>query len=309
MVEYKQIEYIIIKCSNDSLREKYSRLSNDELKEKLTGKMNPLEWEDYEGILNELEFYSLFDEKDISPDMRKEIEDYQERLFEYNKRIDRGYDLDKNKSNVPNYDLSDFVEDNFTGMYDNNLGEHETNQIQYQDENLTLTEENMNALRAYFGSDYAHINGEVNKDYKEGYWDRLSEAERREYHNQNLKIIPNIDETIKNSPGLITSTVLYHGTNDSNIINIHTRVGDNIKLKGYTSTSFNKEVGKGYGSMSGAFVVQFLAPKGLKGVCANTHGLTGEIGEHEYLLGKGVNGTVLDIDYNSKPPLCRILLE
>ena len=305
----KTLNDAIIKCSNDSLKKKYANMSVDELKEKLVGKLNPLEEKDYDNIVNQLEFYSMFEKEDISPEIQKDIDDYNDRLFQYNKRIDRGYDLDKNKSNVPEYNLDDYVEDNFTGMYDMKIGLHEAEQIQHQNNTLVLNADEQGGLQAYFGNEYKHINGELDENYSDGYWNRLNESEQNAYHEKNKKIIPSIDGAINKSDGLIVSTILYHGTDDSKLVNIHTRVGDKIKTKGYVSTSYNRRVGEGYGSMPDCFVIQFLAPAGTKGLCANTGGLTGEVAEHEYLLGRGQSGTVVDIDYNSNPPLCKILLE
>lgn len=305
----KTLNEAINKCSNDSLKEKYSRLSTDELKEKLKGKLNPLEEKDYDNLVDNLECFSLFEKEDISPEMQEEIDEYTEGLFNYNKRIDRGYDLEKNKDKIPSYNMSDYVEDTFNGTYDYNLGKHEQVQIEYQEDNLDLTVDERSSLQSYFGNDYKHINGELDENYSDGYWSRLNKQEQEAYHRINKELIPNIDDAINKNDGLIVSTVLYHGTNDTCLIDIHTRIGDRIKTKGYVSTSYNRNVGEAYGSMPGGFVIQFLAPKGTKGLCANTGGLTEELGEHEYLLGRGQSGTVVDIDYNNHPPLCRILLD
>ena len=311
MVDKKIIEYILIKCSNDEIKDKLSRLSQEEKNEKLIGKLNPLEKKEYDDLVNEQDFWSMIDEdtNHEDPTAIEELNRINGILFDYEKRIYRGYDLDKNKSNVPVYDVDDYVEDAFIGMYDNNLGQVEIEQINHQRDTVSLSDNEKQGLRAYFGNEYKHINGELDERYGDGYWNRLNKSEQDFYHEKNKVLVPSIDSAIDKNTGLTVSTILYHGTNDSNLINIHTRIGDHIKTKGYVSTSFNRRVGEGYGSMPGCFVIQFLAPVGTKGLSANIGGLTDELGEHEYLLGRGQSGTVVDIDYDNKPPLCRVLLD
>lgn len=80
--------------------------------------------------------------------------------------------------------------------------------------------------------------------------------------------------------------------------------GDKIKFKGYTSTSFQENVAKefhNYSSVSSElyYTYRILAPKGTKGICANdeSHGAMGSHPrEQEYLLDKGSEATILDVD-------------
>lgn len=304
-----------VKCSIMEIRSKISSLSIEERKEKLDHKLNPLEKKEYDKLLEEIDFWDNgVGKENMSPEQIKEIDGLREQLFKYDKRIYDGYRLDKNMDNVPSYNLDDYAGDTFTEMYDNQIKAHEQAQIDFQNENLEINPLGVLSLQKYFGDEYRHINGELNPKYQSqylngGYWENLSSDEKEIYHIANQVYVKQIDSIIDESPGLVENTILYHGTNDTNLVDIHTRIGDKLNLKGYISTSFNEEVGKGYGSMPDCFVIRFLAPKGTKGICANTNGLTREPAEHEYLLGQGNKGVVADIDYSGKPPSMTVLLE
>lgn len=95
---------------------------------------------------------------------------------------------------------------------------------------------------------------------------------------------------------------MYHGVQDSHLVDIHSRVGDTVRLSSYISTSFDKNVGQGYGEVTGGvkhLFVRFLSPTGTRGIGANDNNvkLTNWKGEHEYLLDRGQSGKIVDIDY------------
>lgn len=318
MVKYylvKQIiEDILVKCTNNEIREKLSQLSVDERKELLRDKLNPFEKEDYDTLLDRKEMHEAFDDWE-NPSFVKEYDDIMDNLFNYDKRIYRGYDLNAKVKDLPVFNINDYKLEDPYDDNDESIHEFEQAQIKNQQETSNYTQDNISSLIAYFGTEYAHINGEISKDYRKNimvdgktYWESLSEEDRKTYHKNNLKLIPSLDEAINSSDGLIQPMRLFHGTEDTNIVNIHNRIGDKIKIKGYTSTSFNKKVADSYNSLG--LTVQFLAPSHTKGVCANdtSHGkLTQYSSEHEYLLGRGEEGTIVDIDYDNR--LVTILLE
>lgn len=296
MVAKEQIQSIIVKCSNDEIKRKLSVLSVEEKLDLLEGKINPLEKEDYYNLLNELDCLSIFDDDTMDEDIRKDIEYYQEQLFQYDKRIYRGYDLDKNKDKVPIYDIDDYQEGIPQDINDNTILPLEENQINVQQ---TLSDHQETCLMAYFGNDdYRLINGELTDN---DYWNDLDETEQYYAHATNKHIRNGMDSAIRNSKGLVENTVLYHGAGDSRLISIHSRIGDHLNFKQYISTSFNKNVGENYKGDN--FLIRFLAPKGTKGICANdtkiSNHLTEYQNEHEYLLGRNNKGTIVDIDYDS----------
>lgn len=296
MISKSIISYFINKCSNDEIRGKLSGLSYDERKERLEGKMNPFEMEDYDSIVNQLDFYGMFEDDELSPSMVDDMKHYEDLLFEYDKRIYRGYDLDKNVGNVPDVDVNSFAVENNHDAYDDTIYPLEQSQINAQQE---LTQYQQECLMAYFGNDYKDINGELMNN---SYWRDYDDGEKRflEVHNKSLR--DGMDSSIRDSPGLLQDTMLFHGTGDSQIVNIHNRIGDKINFKPYISTSYNEEVGESYKGDSG-FLVKFLTPKGTKGICANDtrYGELSEFQrEHEYLLGRGNKGTIVDIDYDNR---------
>jgi hypothetical protein len=295
---------LYIKCSNLEIREKLSHLSIEEKKLKLKDKLNPAEKDDYDDILDELDCLSIFDEDSMDDDIRSEIMYYQDQLFQYDKRIYRGYDFDKNKDNVPSYNLNDYKEESPHDSQDDTILPLEERQISIQE---PLSNHQEICLMSYFGNDdYKNINGELMDN---DYWNSLDETEQYYAHATNKHIRNGVDSAIRNSKGLLENMVLYHGTGDSGLISIHARIGDHLTFKPYISTSFNKNVGENYKGDS--FLVKFLVPKGTKGICANdtkfSNHLTDYVNEHEYLLGRGNKGTIVDIDYGSM--MVTVLLE
>ena len=91
--------------------------------------------------------------------------------------------------------------------------------------------------------------------------------------------------------------VLYHGGK----FDVNKVVGDHVKFKGYTSTSFQKSAASDFANFDGLdvkYTYKILLPAGSKGVCANdkNHDMTNFWHEHEYLLDKGLEGNIVDID-------------
>ena len=319
MVSLKSInivlEGIIGKCSNSEVREKLSNLSVDEKKEKLKGKLNPFEEHDYDNVLRDYTFWSEIRDGELkdnvdNPYSLKELNKLEDELFNYEKRIFRGYDLDKNRDKVPSYNIDDFHEERSRGENDDGeeIYELEQSQLDYQEEHMFIDDEHLlddneaNALRAYFGNESAYINSELSSKYKGGLWNNLPDDVRKEQSASNRKRIPFIDSAMSKAPGLKENTVLYHGVQDSHLVDIHSRVGDTVRLSSYISASFDKTVGQGYGATIGnskPLFVRFLSPTGTRGIGANDNNvkLTNWKKEHEYLLDRGQSGKIVDIDY------------
>lgn len=307
MVNLEVINSIIIKCSNNQIKERLSKLSVSEKNEKLDGKLNSFEKKDYDDNLNLLEFLKMDDNP--SDFIKYQIEKTEDILFDYEKRIYRGYDLDKHKKNIPEYNLNDYVEDNRESLVEPkynpelgvSIGNIEEKEMNAQ-RNIIFSDDEIDALKYYFGKGYLGISAELSSKYKRGVWDTMPKDERNKYHKMNSESIPLIDSAMNKSDGLGQNTILYHGVRDTHLVDIHTLVGDKIKLDGYVSATFSKYTGRGYGEEVGdekLLYVKFLAPKGTKGVCPNSQKLSSYPNEHEYLLDRGLSGTVVDINYDN----------
>ena len=322
----KSITDAIEKCSNDVIHQRLSGLTREEKLERLDGKVNPFELEDYKADLNLLDYHKKLQEEGYST-VDETVEFLEKEIFNYEKRIYRGYDLDKNKDKVPSYNIEDYSKDNDT--YDSSkeiedLGGLEQAQINSQS-NINLTGDEAVSLCSYFGNNSLQINSMLDHDY--GSISEYSDMSTYDFMPQEVKdslpnkygdTVKNIDSAINKNEGLLQPTVLYTGVQHSHIVDVHTRIGDKITMPSYISTSFQEDIGvrygqelKGYGVASKLYV-KFLAPKGTKGFTANdnTHTVTvdgneyenvrlsGHLAEHEYLLGRGQSGTVVDIDYD-----------
>ena len=300
--------------SNDEIRTRMETMSTEEKKAELKGKLNPFEEKEYNSLCDDLEFWKLIEEDEKSenvdnPNTKKELERLTEEIFKYEKRIVRGYDLDKYKDNVPKYNEKDFKEEKPRKDGDDNIYELEQSQLDYQEEHMYIDGEHIlgqsevNGLTSYFGKKSTQINSELSSKYKDGLWENLPPTTQKEFHEENKKLIPSIDSAMDKSPGLKYNTVLYHGVKDSHIVNINSRVGEKVKLTSFISCSYDKNVGESYGEItnSGNLYVKFLVPEKTKGMCANDKhvSLTNYPSEHEYLLDRNQNGTIVDIDYTT----------
>ena len=313
----KVLSDIIEKCSNKEIHAKLANMSSEEKKSLLNDKMNPFEKHEYDSLLDDLEFWESIanDEKQstgsIGPNTDEELKKIKEKLFFYDKRIIRGYDLEKYIDKVPPYNLKDFKEEKSRENASDDIYELEQSQLDYQEKHMfidgkhILEDDECNALRSYFGKKSGQINSELSpKKYKMGLWEQLPSNIKKDYHENNNVLIPLISKSISKSPGLEVDTVLYHGVQDSHLVDIHSRIGDNVRLNSFISTSYDKNIGMNYGEDIGnskRLYVKFLTPKKTNGICANDNNvqLTDWKGEHEYLLDKGNKGTIVDIDYNT----------
>ena len=321
-----QLDYIsksvydaIVKCSNQEISSKLSGMSQEEKDGKLDGKLNPAEKDHYDYLIgrrNDLENVIREHEKErerynsqgaddmvnmidgLVKNFRNELNTYDKSIFGYEKRIVRGHKLNDGKD--VNYDLKKYSEDNDTLSVSDNpmnvrLGDIENKQINLQ-QNIGLDSNNYDALMEYFGSGSSLINSRLNNGRE---WNSYSDSHKKDLNpvlNESEKYL---SDAIGKTKGLSQNTLLYHrGSFDVSKV-----VGDHLKFKGYTSTSFQKGVADDWTNEfhkgSPMYTYRFLTPSGTKGICANDNKnsiLTHHREEHEYLLDKGVEGDIVDID-------------
>ena len=256
--------------------------------------LNPLEKENYEYTMTVLERAIEIMESNPRMGHPKLIEAYENTLFQYERRLIEGL-----KTNpVPEVDRDSYRKDSQFESFDDlkdktKLGDIEKGQINEQEKSVntsTIPSENISAVGDYYSGDMSKINHEI----KHGkYLQKLAYEDRNR--------IKQIDNTIKKSPGLQQDTTLYMG---AEMIDIHLKPGDHGRFKGYTSTSFQEKTADTFiarHTSQNRFKYIIRAPKGTKGLCANADTFKGVSyhDEHEYLLGRNVGYTVLDVDYEN----------
>ena len=253
-------------------------------------------------------------EKDIiyAKMMGKELDDWDkeldEKIFKYERRIfDGSKPKDQQEENRSNVDIDEYVTDDALPisdgdwLWDNNLGSIETEMVNRVD-GYNLSNDEVDSLRAYFGDDAYLLNSFLNNGKT---WNNLSKTEqegKRPYYNKLSRLLSTAIS--KETDGLPTNTRLFHaGKFDPSKV-----VGDHIKFKGFTSASFSEDfIREAYNQYiydtngDAYYTYVILAPKGTKGIGANTVSMDLTIHhlEHEYLLDKGFEGDIVDIDVDN----------
>lgn len=251
--------------------------------------------------------------------------------FNYDRRLFENYRIGGDKP-VPVFDWDDYHYDrNGIEKYDVNddggfvdmtsvklsasrdsIGDIEDGMIESQ-AGVDYTKKQLTWLQQYFDDDRLPsfltymFNGrepKVYTDVEPVYYEEYGDYEYTEYNlterwKSDFNNIKNhLDNAIDKSKGLDKPTILYHAGR----IDLGLLPGDHGVWKGYKSMSFQEQVmGKHKNLNSGYWNVIVLAPKGVKGVCANDPRFKGFsfVDEHEYLLGRNTGYTVLDIDYKT----------
>lgn len=304
MVKYKYIiraiEHDVEKCfSIAQIKEKLKGLTLDEQFQQLKDKglLNPLEIEDYEYELNSIKHFEEQrgkvdkDKEELLERIIKETtEEATENLFQYNKRL-----VNKPKYNpIPEIDETQYQIDNqYEGLeilkLEQYIGNLEKAQIKLQDEKMNLTKKESYSVGDYYCGDMQDLNNEI----RHGKY--LNKLNYEDSH-----IVKEMDKAMKKSPGLIQDTTLYCG---GELFNIHLKPGDHSRLKGYTSTSYQKFMGEYFKEKyDNNFLYIIRAPKGTKGICGNDEQFKAYSfwDEHEYLLPRNTGFTVKDIDYDNR---------
>ena len=313
MVDKRIIEDIIKnKCSNSEIKNKLSVMSDEEKYIGLKDKLNSAEIDHYNTVTSRLEMLketireyeeevkkdpnSFF--KNFLSDFKKQQKELEKILFDYDKRIFNGYRLREEKQVT--VDESRFeIDDDFVDEDVDNFSLGRIEEKNVDNQNFEFKNGELSSINSYFHSAYELLNSKLNNGKR---WNNLSKSERDSRASQLNTMDKHLSNVINSSKGLVEDTVLYrNGRFDVSLI-----VGDRIKFKGYTSTSFQKhvaedwddtmEIDENLGSIN--YVYKILAPKGTKGICANDkkYELTTYPEEHEYLLGKDLEATIVDVD-------------
>ena len=326
---------IILNIFNELLKPSEKCLSLARIKEKLTSLsdtdklmgltrnnfLNPVELEYYQNLYdmkktiidnireNEEKLkedpnddYSKLRESLIK-NMTDNLNELEDTLFSYERRLFDGYEPPKQKEIDVDFDKFelDNTNDLFGGTdWNDTLGDIE--RVMVNDTlKSKLESSHVNALRSYFDDAYL-LNSFLNNG---SMWNGLSKSEQ-DYMRPNFNKLSNLlSDAISRTGGLKKDTVLFHaGKFDPSKV-----VGDHIKFKGFTSTSFSRGFaedyveGTVYNNLDGSveYIYAILAPTGTKGVSANTRPvtLTEHHEEHEYLLDKGFEGDIVSIDVDN----------
>ena len=326
MVSREQIEYVInkslmLKCptisemrttlGKSSYEDHYQNLKEKEL-------LNPLEEKDYMYHLNNLNRYTRELDDAITDEDKRMVQEWidmeNEELFQYGRRLIEGREMIL--SNVE-LNRDDYVSEHYDiGGIPNMISELEQKQITAQQESVNVdptdlspinigTDENprwvdgkMNdkrlvAMDNYFNGDCEGLNYWISH---KGYVNALDSEQR--------KSIKYIDSLMEESTGLTQNTVLYRG----GYFDIHTRIGETIKFKGYQSTSYSRDTAESYNeSKTDSMTYVIHAPKGTKGIVGNDSRFENGDWEHEYVLPRNTQMKVVDIDYDNM--VCEVVIE
>ena len=305
-----------VKCSNREIKSKLSNMSDEEKMDALEGKLTLAEKdyythlveerknimgyirdhkkrrEEYEkqGYKEEVEFCdSLINE------WESEVKDFEDAIFNYEKRIVRGHEIKEGAKKE--YDLNKYTEDN--QFYDDDTdaepryGKLETKLINKQ-KNIGLDNNQVECL-----SDYFYSSRDLNSMLWGGdSWNNLSKDEKESKMERLNQLDKGLSEAINSCPPTTEPMIVYHSGN----FDVSKLVGDHLKFKGYTSASFQKsgatDMNTTFNGIDVNYTYRILLPTGSKGVCANdsNHRMTNYWTEHEYLLDKGLEGDIVDID-------------
>lgn len=334
MVKYKSILKIIdeytLKCRTIAeIKTILSAMSQEEKNSKLIGLLNQGEEEYYEYLSNKLEehYADLEDFKEelvkakngegifasqewidefeeAIGDTENKINELEPTLFKFERRIVEGY---KPKVNDVEYvNDEDYYVD--TTWLPSKIDEMEQSLIDKQNP-ITFTDEELNNLSDYFGNGAKELNSYLNKGDS---WNKLSDEEKSAKISAMKDMDKHLHNSIEKTDGITQQLTVWHG----GLFDVTKNVGDNIKLKGYTSASFREDQAQMFKSdykRPLAYVYKILLPTGTKGLCGNakhhdyvlsdgTEGysrLSLHKQEHEFLLDKNFEGQILDIDYNN----------
>lgn len=329
MVKYKTIlqtiDNYVQKCGHTlaEIRELLNDLSPTEKRKKLleNNLLNDGELKVYDELIHRLGYVPVSiedneriieDVKDENPnlalqfqnlvdDMKKGLEEDNEKLFDYEKRLYNGY-TPREPKNIQ-YDESEYnlekqyPSDHFDGNEDN--GEIEQNLIDKQRE-VDYSVNELLSMWDYYGNG-CPINSYLNDGR---HWNELSADEKEENLASINRANINLSSAIGKSVPLEEPLVVFHG----GYFDVGKIVGDKIKFKGYISTSFQQSIAERFGSETfdkeSHYNFKILLPKGSKGLCANdtSHGgrLTTYKDEHEFLLDKAQTFEIVDIDYDNQ---------
>lgn len=344
MVKYeyivKAMDLYITKCPTiKEIQQKLEQMSYREKKKLLVknGLLNEGELEHYEKVINELKYADRIYEvartdeewEALEPWMTIGVpmphnadylvEKYSPIAFEYEKRIFNGYKPKTPKEIDPqvlrDIDFDYTLEKQYRDKYAEPIRKVERRQITDQ-EKITFTEGNCNAISDYFHNGYQDLNSYLNDGHR---WNKYTDEERIKLTPRVKKMDRELHDSIGKTNGLVEDTILFHGGD----FDVKKVVGDKVKFKGYVSSSYHRAVADSFSTLSSydgvpQYVYKIALPKGTKGLCANAkfktengqyqwesengnlYGeITGHKYEHEYILDKGSEFEIIDIDYET----------
>ena len=290
----KIFKEVLNKCKPlAQIRSELSDMSQEEKNEKLSSLLNGGEKEWYQGILERLETAREFNDS-------YRVKMFEDLAFQYERRILDGY----KKEDTPSieYNLDDYeLEKQYNWQYQNEIGSTEETLINKQS-NVTFSDESQGALFGYFGDIASELNSMLNNGKR---WNRMSDSEKKEKKSRYNAIDKSLQEAFNTVDSIGFPLTVFHGGE----FDVSKNVGDKVKFKGYTSSSFQENVAHSFSNYSTApselfYSYKILLPSSAKGICANgkdRYGapLTTHPSEQELLLNKGLEATIVDIDYEN----------
>ena len=274
MVQYDYIlqsmkEYVE-KCSNKELKNRLHQMEEEEKQEKLRDILSTEEYSEYEQTRKAIEREEKWlkqveehlKEHPNSEHWQEEVKDIKDSLKAKNEKVFQ-YEVQLFRKHEPKgYSLIGYKE----GI------QHEKGEIANQ-KNKEYSSTETIALKSYFGSGYASLNGSLWADEKLSSSDSVKSRAISRAINKN---------------GLTQNTILYNGGHYPD-----GRIGDTITFKGFTSTSFNKDTARGFNE---GCLYKFLAPEETPCFIANANSYSHYAEEHEVLLDKNLHGKIVGFD-------------
>lgn len=293
---------IQVKCRTlESIRKTLNTMSQSDKEYELYDKLNQGEREQYfkyvksvESFKKQIESFAETYGNDYLKSKRYDehkriLQKYEDTIFRYERRIIEGYVPHNNP--IPDVDRDKFKPDEQYSIEDV-TGSLEQSMINKQN-NIDFKDNELAGLMEWWGSGHWLINSSI---YNGNMWNNLSDAEKKVKGSELNKYKQGITSAINKSEGLPRDTMLFRGDKHFDISLVP---GDHINFKGYTSMSFSKVSAKRFMGDDG-YMINFLAPKNTKGVCGNSDKVKGSNKfEHEFLTGRGTEGTIIDIDYDN----------
>lgn len=221
------------------------------------------------------------------------------------------YFTNKCKGNVYYYNQFLKNKDNFHGETEYNesvppgKGEFELRQIAEQ-RKVDFTTDEVDYVYDYTDEGYFRLNSMLwdNDDWHNAIKNGWIIDDDIKYYQEEHQ---NVRSAIEKAPRLTQDTILFHG----GIFDESLKVGDVSNFKGFTSTSYKREISERIftGNGNNEYLIKMYAPQGTKGIVIT--GSDPEFGsgsEHEFLLKDNTRFQVLNIDSGKNPPEAEVLL-
>ncbi len=311
MVRYenilKVIDNYLVKCPTIAeMRTRLNNMSQDEKWEKIDSLLNEGERKYYNQLLDWMKYYENYDESQntefTNRANRKTYGEKKEKIFQVERKIFGGYpkvnepldvDVSRFKEDVQQFQMVDGEE-----VEMDEFGNMEQVQINAQSK-VKFTDDEIDSMQYYYDMGAFELNSYLwnpkgwTANTQEKFKAKLNKADR------------NLHNAIEKAKGLKQDTVVFRGAR----FDVSKTVGDSIKFKGYTSASFQKYPAELYSDVDSVesslmYKYRILLPKGTKGLCGNGkidgENLSPWNDDHEYLLDKGSEFNIVDIDYDNQ---------